>query len=82
MNQELLMRIALMLIIPFLLVVAIIPYIKKVAKQINAIDIPRGRHIHKKPTPKLGGVAIFLGFLFGYMIFITFCYFFTFYCPT
>ena len=71
MNQELLMRIALMLIIPFLLVVAIIPYIKKVAKQINAIDIPRGRHIHKKPTPKLGGVAIFLGFLFGYMIFGT-----------
>ena len=71
MNQDLLMRIALMLIIPFLLVVAIIPYIKKVAKQINAIDIPRGRHIHKKPTPKLGGVAIFLGFLFGYMIFGT-----------
>lgn len=71
MNQDLIIKIILMIGIPFLFVVAIIPFIKKVATQINAIDIPRGRHIHKKPTPKLGGVAIFLGFLLGYMIFGT-----------
>ena len=69
MNQEVILKILLMILIPFLFVVSIIPYIKKVAVQINAIDIPRGRHIHKKPTPKLGGIAIFLGFLLGYMLF-------------
>ena len=46
---------------------------RKVAVHINAMDIPRSeegnRHIHKKATPKLGGVGIFLAFLFGYMLF-------------
>ena len=43
------------------------------AKHINALDMPREeeehRHIHKKVTPKLGGVGIFLAFLIGYMLF-------------
>lgn len=69
MNQELIIKIAQLILVPFVFVVFIIPFIKKIAVEINAIDIPRGRHIHKRPTPKLGGVAIFLGFLLGYMIF-------------
>ena len=46
---------------------------RKVAVHIGAIDKPRAaeghRHIHKKATPKLGGVGIFLSFLLGYMLF-------------
>ena len=46
---------------------------RKIAVHINAMDNPTEeeghRHIHKKPTPKLGGLGIFLGFLFGYMLF-------------
>ena len=46
---------------------------RKVAVHIGAVDIPREeeqhRHIHKKITPKLGGVGIFLAFLLGYMLF-------------
>ena len=46
---------------------------RKVAVHIGAVDIPRAeeghRHIHKKETPKLGGVGIFLAFLLGYMLF-------------
>ncbi len=46
---------------------------RKVAVHIGAVDIPRSeegnRHIHKKTTPKLGGVGIFLAFLLGYMLF-------------
>ncbi len=46
---------------------------RKVAVHINAMDVPRSeegnRHIHKKATPKLGGVGIFLSFLLGYMLF-------------
>lgn len=46
---------------------------RKVAVHIGAIDVPSAkeghRHIHKKATPKLGGVGIFLSFLLGYMLF-------------
>lgn len=51
----------------------IMPFMKKIAHHIGAIDYPSkkegNRHIHKKATPKLGGVGIFLAFLLGYMLF-------------
>lgn len=57
----------------FVFSVLIMPIMKRVAHHIGAIDIPRNteenRHIHKKPIPKLGGLGIFLSFLFGYMLF-------------
>lgn len=57
----------------FLFSAMIMFLMRKVAVHIGAIDIPRKeeghRHIHKKETPKLGGVGIFLAFLFGYMLF-------------
>ncbi|MBQ9024725.1 MAG: undecaprenyl/decaprenyl-phosphate alpha-N-acetylglucosaminyl 1-phosphate transferase [Bacilli bacterium] len=55
--------------IVFLFVACIIPFVKKMAIHIGAVDIPGGRHIHNKVMPKLGGLAVFLGFLFGYMLF-------------
>lgn len=64
-------KILIMILLPFIFVVTVMPFVKKLAKRVNAIDIPRGRHMHKKPTPKLGGLAIFLGFLLGYMFFGT-----------
>lgn len=72
-DQELFSRILLMILLPFVFVVMIIPYIKKMAIRIGAVDVvkPNSRHIHKKTTPKLGGLAIFLGFLIGYMFFGT-----------
>ena len=46
---------------------------RKLATHIGAVDIPRSeegnRHIHKKITPKMGGLGIFLAFLMGYMFF-------------
>lgn len=53
----------------FLFVALLVPFIKKLAFYIGAVDKPGGRHIHKKEMPKLGGLAIFLGFLLGYMFF-------------
>lgn len=73
MGEELITRIFLMILITFLVVAFIMPFIKKLAFHIGALDIPRSeeghRHIHKKTTPKLGGLAMFIGFLFSYMIF-------------
>lgn len=60
-------------LVTFLFTALIMPFIKRVAIHVGAIDVPRSdegnRHIHKKATPMLGGVGIFLGFLFGYMLF-------------
>ncbi len=59
--------------VTFLFSVAIMPIMKKIAFHVGAIDEPRNtegnRHIHKRRVPKLGGVGIFLSFLFGYMLF-------------
>lgn len=44
---------------------------KKIAVHIGAIDIPNKRKIHKVPTPRLGGLAIFFTFLLGYMLYGT-----------
>ncbi len=47
----------------------VIFYVKKIAIHIGALDIPDARKVHTKPMPRLGGLGIFLGFLFGYMLF-------------
>lgn len=60
-------------LVTFIFSVIIMFLMRKVAKHIGAMDEPRAeedhRHIHKVSTPKLGGVGIFLAFLFGYMLF-------------
>lgn len=56
-------------LIVFIFVATIVPFIRKMAYHIGAIDIPRTRHIHNKEMPKLGGLAMFFGFLLGYMLF-------------
>ena len=60
-------------LVTFVFSICIMPIMKKIAHHIGAIDIPRSteqnRHIHKKPIPKLGGLGIFLAFIFGYMLF-------------
>jgi len=69
MMSNLIGEILLMVFIPFAFVTLIMPFVKKMAIKLGAIDTPGGRHIHKKVMPKLGGLAIFFGFLLGYMIF-------------
>ncbi|GIO23397.1 glycosyltransferase family 4 protein [Oceanobacillus sp. J11TS1] len=39
--------------------------VKKLAVKIGAMDTPNHRKIHKKITPRLGGIAIFIGALLG-----------------
>ncbi len=67
--EEVIVKIIMIVVTTFCFVAIIMPFIKKLAVQIGAVDIPRTRHIHTKPMPKMGGVGIFLGFLLGYMLF-------------
>ncbi len=57
------------LLVTFLTSIIITPIIRKVAIHINAIDMPNERKIHKKPIARLGGLAIFLSFMLGYMLY-------------
>ena len=58
-----------MTVVPFLFVLAIIPFIIKVANHVGAMDVPDARKVHSKAMPRLGGVGIYLGFLLGYILF-------------
>jgi UDP-GlcNAc:undecaprenyl-phosphate GlcNAc-1-phosphate transferase len=43
---------------------ALTPLVKRLAYRIGAIDVPKdARRMHKQPIPRLGGLAIFGGFL-------------------
>lgn len=56
-------------IVTFLASLILVPIVKKVAIYINAMDEPNERKIHKVPMPRLGGLAIYLAFLLGYMLY-------------
>lgn len=46
------------------------PLVKKFAHRVGAIDVPKdSRRVHSKPIPRLGGLAIFIGFLLSVLIF-------------
>ncbi len=63
-------QIFLMVLTTFVFTALIMPFTSKIANHIGAIDIPKdNRRVHNKPIPKLGGLGIFTGFLFGYMLF-------------
>lgn len=58
------------LAISFIASIAITPYIKKLAIRIGAFDQPNARKVHTEIMPRLGGLAIFLSFLAGFLIFL------------
>lgn len=69
MSCEMFIKILLVTLTCFLFVYLIVPIVKKIAEHIGALDIPNARKVHKIPIPRLGGLSIFAGFLFGYMVF-------------
>jgi UDP-GlcNAc:undecaprenyl-phosphate GlcNAc-1-phosphate transferase len=48
----------------------IVPIIVKYSLRKNYVDVPGRRKIHKKITPSLGGVAIFIGFMLSIIIWL------------
>ncbi len=53
----------------FLISLVITPFIKKMAFHIGSVDKPNKRRVNKVPMPTMGGLAIFISFVFGYMLF-------------
>ena len=55
------------LIVSFLMT----PVVKGLAYKVGAIDVPRdARRMHKVPIPRLGGLAIFIGFMVSVFLFV------------
>jgi UDP-N-acetylmuramyl pentapeptide phosphotransferase/UDP-N-acetylglucosamine-1-phosphate transferase len=54
----------------FVVAFLVIPVIIRYAHERNLMDVPGHRKIHKKLTPSLGGVAIFLGFVAAVLIWL------------
>lgn len=51
------------LVMSFLLVYAVTPFIQKLALRVGFVDNPSQRKIHKKSIPLMGGIAVFIGFV-------------------
>lgn len=47
------------------------PLVKRLAHKVGAIDVPKDdRRMHKVPIPRMGGLAIFIAFLFAVILFV------------
>lgn len=46
------------------------PFVRLLAYKIGAVDIPDARRVHDHPIPRMGGLAIFYGFLISVLCFV------------
>lgn len=57
-------------ILAFFVAFSATPFVKRLAYKIGAVDVPKdSRRMHKTPKARLGGLAIFFGFLVSILIF-------------
>jgi len=69
-NYPLTLQVVLALAIALVVSLFATPPVKKFAERIGAIDVPKdNRRVHKTPIPRLGGLAIFIGFIVSVVIF-------------
>ena len=54
----------------FLLCFLMTPQVKRFAEYIGAIDLPNERRINTHPVPRMGGIAIFIGFIMSVLVFV------------
>ena len=47
------------------------PVVKAISIKVGAVDVPKdGRRMHDHPIPRLGGLAIFFGFIVAVLLFV------------
>lgn len=56
------------LVVAFVASIVLTPLVKRLAFRIGAVDKPNQRKVHAKVMPRLGGLAIFLAFMIGFLI--------------
>ncbi len=69
-NTELAVKILITIGVAFIISFAATPIVKTFAKKVGAMDVPgEERRVHDHPIPRLGGLAIFLGFILSVLLF-------------
>ena len=64
-------RIALAAGVAFIVAYVTTPPVKRFAEHVGAIDVPKdGRRVHDHPIPRMGGLAIFMGFVLSVLLFV------------
>ena len=53
-----------------LVALVLTPLAARLARRVGAIDLPRERSLHERPTPRLGGLAILAGVLVAGVVFL------------
>ena len=56
------------LAVTFVVVLAVTPLSIRIAKKFHIVDIPNQRKVHQVPTPRIGGVAIYIAFVIGILV--------------
>lgn len=70
-DLQMLLKTLLALVAALIVSFAATPVVKSFAQLIGAIDVPKDeRRMHSVPIPRLGGLAIFLGFMFSVLLFV------------
>jgi len=46
------------------------PYVKKLAVKVGAVDAPNQRKVHTRTMPRMGGLAIYLGYVVAFFLFV------------
>ena len=70
-EMQLLAYVAAALAIALLVSFLMTPLVKSFAHKVGAVDVPKdNRRMHDHPIPRMGGLAIFFGFLFSALIFV------------
>ena len=69
-NLELWIKVLLAMSAAFVIALACTPIVKSFAQKVGAMDIPKdARRVHDHPIPRMGGLAIFLGFIISVVLF-------------
>ena len=70
-DNQLIAYVVLALLVALVISFLMTPVVKTFAYKVGAIDVPKdARRMHKVPIPRLGGLAIFIGFIVGILLFV------------
>lgn len=70
-NLPTLAKVAAALMVAFLIAFLLTPVVKSLAHKVGAVDVPKDeRRMHSRPIPRMGGLAIFLGFILSALLFV------------
>lgn len=70
-DMALWLKLVLALTAAFIVSYLMTPPVKRFAEKVGAIDVPKDeRRVHNHPIPRMGGLAIFLGFVISLLLFV------------